>query len=291
MRDRFRTAVLAGTRPNRAVGTHLYRLARSTDPGRGRRPVVPAQGRTVASRSRTTCASRQPRPPSDSPVVRSTVIGPPRLLDVATTDISLALLLGHQLQAFVRGGLPGLRRSGPGPFAPGLRGPGVTHHVAARDPSRRRHDRDLPPPCEPRPPIPTPPPRHRPHPQSETRPYGGWRPVWPGYPRWSTPSTACTLTDDPLDQAVRRLLPERVAATCSEAELVQNPEDLADAPASAGADREARTPRQRDRPGRFEPSRIEAGRVAGAPGVGGCGGWRTSSVGWVGRLGVGEGIP
>ena len=53
----------------------------------------------------------------------------PRLVHVATSDISLALLLGHQLQAFVGAGYEVIGVSGPGPFAARLADLGVEHRV------------------------------------------------------------------------------------------------------------------------------------------------------------------
>ena len=43
-----------------------------------------------------------------------------RIVEVTTSDISLALLLGPQLDAFVRAGYEVIGVSGPGPFAASL---------------------------------------------------------------------------------------------------------------------------------------------------------------------------
>ncbi|HVM02779.1 MAG TPA: glycosyltransferase family 4 protein [Acidimicrobiales bacterium] len=51
----------------------------------------------------------------------------PRIVHVTTTDISLALLLGPQLQAFAAAGFEVLGVSAPGPFVAGLEAGGIAH--------------------------------------------------------------------------------------------------------------------------------------------------------------------
>src|SRR5688572_1153807 len=54
-------------------------------------------------------------------------MGPPRLVHVTTTDISLALLLGPQLRAFRSAGFDVVGVSAPGPYVEELRDAGLDH--------------------------------------------------------------------------------------------------------------------------------------------------------------------
>lgn len=153
---------------------------------------------------------------------------PPRIVHVATSDISLALLLGHQLQAFVEAGYEVLGVSGPGPFAAGLAELGVEHHVLpsltrAVDPRAdlrapfdlARLFRALRPDL-----VHT----HNPKPGV----YGRIAARAARVP--AVVNTVHGLYATPDDRAVKRAVVyglERLASTCSDAELVQNPEDVA----------------------------------------------------------------
>jgi glycosyltransferase involved in cell wall biosynthesis len=182
---------------------------------------------------------------------------------VATSDISLALLLGHQLQAFVRAGYEVIGVSGPGPFATGLRDLGVTHHVVpsltravdVRSDLRAPFDlarlfRRLRPDI-----VHT----HNPKPGV----YGRLAARAARVP--VVVNTIHGLYALPEDRWTKRAAVyglERLAVTCSDAELVQNPEDITTL-------RRLRVPEAKIHLlgngidlGRFDPSRIEAARVA-----------------------------
>jgi glycosyltransferase involved in cell wall biosynthesis len=152
----------------------------------------------------------------------------PKVIHVTTTDMSLELLLGPQLRAFAEAGYEVVGASAPGPYVERLEAGGIRHiplvnATRAMDPVRdlqalpelvgvfRRERPDI---------VHT----HNP------------KPGWYGRPAARlarVPAVVNTVhglyaTED--DRFVRRAVVyalERAAATCSHAELVQNPEDTA----------------------------------------------------------------
>jgi glycosyltransferase involved in cell wall biosynthesis len=151
----------------------------------------------------------------------------PLLVHLTTTDISLALLLGPQLRAFAEAGYEVVGMSAPGPYVPELEASGIKH-VALRHATRasapgrdllalaelRRHFRRLRPDI-----VHT----HNPKPGV----YGRLAARAAGVP--AVVNTVHGLYAQPEDTWPRRAVVyglERVAATCSHAELVQNPEDV-----------------------------------------------------------------
>jgi len=154
--------------------------------------------------------------------------GRPRLVHVTTTDISLALLLGPQLEAFADAGYDVITASAPGPFVERLRAAGIDH-IPLRHATRAmapQHDlaalaeltalfRRLRPDI-----VHT----HNPKPGI----YGRLAARAAGVP--VVVNTVHGLYATPDDSWRRRAAVyglERLAATCSGAELVQNPEDVA----------------------------------------------------------------
>lgn len=151
----------------------------------------------------------------------------PRVIHVTTTDISLALLLGPQLEAFADAGYEVLGASAPGPYVAELAERGIGH-VALRHATRsaaphhdllamfelRTHFRRLRPDI-----VHT----HNPKPGVYGRLAAGLArvPV--------VVNTVHGLYAQPDDPPKKRALVyglERLASTCSGAELVQNPEDV-----------------------------------------------------------------
>ncbi len=150
-----------------------------------------------------------------------------RLVHVTTTDITLALLLGPQLRAFADAGMEVIGVSAPGPFVAQLESIGVTHvplQHATRSVSPvddllalpelvgvfRRLRPDI---------VHT----HNPKPGL----YGRLAAKVARVP--CIVNTVHGLYAAPEDPLLRRAVVyalERLAATCSDAELVQNPEDL-----------------------------------------------------------------
>jgi glycosyltransferase involved in cell wall biosynthesis len=152
----------------------------------------------------------------------------PRLVHVTTTDISLALLLGPQLRAFADAGYDVIGVSAPGPFVEQLRAAGIEHEplrhaTRAVAPYRdaaalvelRRLFRRLRPDI-----VHT----HNPKPGL----YGRLAARWAGVPAVvnTVHGLYATADDGRAKRAVVYRL-ERLAARCSQAELVQNPEDMA----------------------------------------------------------------
>ena len=151
----------------------------------------------------------------------------PVLVHVTTTDMSLALLLGNQLRRFADERFDVIGVSAPGPFVAELESHGI-RHVALRHATRRsapHHDvlaflelwrllRRMRPDV-----VHT----HNPKPGI----YGRLAARAAGTP--AVVNTVHGLYALPEDPWVRRLAVygvERLAASCSHAELVQNPEDL-----------------------------------------------------------------
>ena len=150
-----------------------------------------------------------------------------RLVHLATTDMSLALLLGPQLRAFADAGMEVIGASAPGPYTVSWRRgvSGMSRCSMRHGPTRS--DRTC-----------------RPWPSWSacsggcgrtsctltTRNQGctgGWRPVWPGCRSWSTPCTVSTPRPQTRPSAGRFVYAlERGVSVCSQAELIQNEEDL-----------------------------------------------------------------
>jgi glycosyltransferase involved in cell wall biosynthesis len=151
-----------------------------------------------------------------------------RLVHVTTADLSLVLLLGPQLRAFADAGMDVIGMSAPGPYVDQLEAWGV-RHVPLRHATRAvapgsdaralaelaHHFRCLRPDL-----VHT----HNPKPGI----YGRLAARAVGVP--GIVNTVHGLYATPEDPVARRALVyalERLAAACSHAELVQNPEDLA----------------------------------------------------------------
>jgi glycosyltransferase involved in cell wall biosynthesis len=156
-----------------------------------------------------------------------TPTSPRQLVHVTTTDMSLALLLGPQLRAFAAAGYEVIGVSAPGPYVSELASWGIQHRplrhaTRASAPHRdaravvelRGLFRDLHPDI-----VHT----HNPKPGI----YGRLAARWARVP--AIVNTVHGLYALPSDRWSKRALVyglERVAARCSDAELVQNPEDL-----------------------------------------------------------------
>jgi glycosyltransferase involved in cell wall biosynthesis len=150
-----------------------------------------------------------------------------RLLHVTTTDISLELLLGPQLRAFRRAGYDVHTASAPGPFVAGLTADGISHHPLRHATRAFAPGHDAAAPAELyrlfrrlRPDIVH---THNPKPGV----YGRMAARAAGVPL--VVNTQHGLYAQPTDRPARRLpvyALERLAAACSDVELVQNPEDL-----------------------------------------------------------------
>jgi glycosyltransferase involved in cell wall biosynthesis len=150
-----------------------------------------------------------------------------RLVHVTTTDISLELLIGPQLSAFVEAGYEVIGLSAPGPFVPQVEARGVRHiplqnATRAMAPHRDaaalvelyRLFRELRPDI-----VHT----HNPKPGL----YGRIAARLARVP--VVVNTVHGLYAMPTDRFAKRAVVyglERIAATCSQAELVQNPEDI-----------------------------------------------------------------
>ncbi len=151
----------------------------------------------------------------------------PRLVHLTTTDMSLALLLGPQLQAFAAAGYEVIGASAPGPYVEALARDGIRHvavHNATRAMALRRDVaalrelhrlfRDLRPDI-----VHT----HNPKPGV----YGRLTAKAARVPVIvNTVHGLYALPEYPLAKRTVVYALERVASTCSDAELVQNPDDL-----------------------------------------------------------------
>ncbi|MFZ4518756.1 MAG: glycosyltransferase family 4 protein [Microthrixaceae bacterium] len=151
----------------------------------------------------------------------------PRLVHVTTTDISLELLLGPQLSAFVAAGYEVFGLSAPGPFVERIEARGVTHLPLANATRAMAPHRDLLALGELRSTFrrlrPTIVHTHNPKPGV----YGRLAARAARVP--VVVNTVHGLYALPGDRLRKRAVVyglERIAATCSDAELVQNPEDL-----------------------------------------------------------------
>lgn len=188
----------------------------------------------------------------------------PRLVHVTTTDMSLELLLGPQLHAFADAGYEVIGASAPGPYVADLVRNGIRHfplrhatraHAPHRDVAAILELRSLF--RELRPDIVH---THNPKPGV----YGRLASRWARVP--AVVNTVHGLYALPSDRWSKRALVyglERIAARCSDAELVQNPEDLP-VLEKLGIPREKLTllgngiDLPRFDPGRVDPSRVVA---------------------------------
>ena len=161
-----------------------------------------------------------------APVIAGT---PVKVAHLTTVDMSLRYLLLPQLQAVIDAGGEVVGISAPGPWVAELEALGIRHRalgvvdpvvLAARRPAGRvgavaGAARGAP--------------RRAPHPQPQARASTGGS--WAGSPRVPiVVNTVHGLYATPDDRWAKRALVytlEAVAARCSDAELVQNPEDLA----------------------------------------------------------------
>ena len=189
--------------------------------------------------------------------------GRPLLLHVTTTDMSLALLLGPQLEAFAAAGYEVLGASAPGPFVAELEARGIRHLPLRHATRAMAPHRDLAALAELhrlfrrlRPDVVH---THNPKPGV----YGRIAARAAGVPAIvnTVHGLYAVAEDRPSKRAVVYGL-ERLAARCSHAELVQNPEDL-DVLARVGV-----SPAKLQLLGngvdlgRFDRSRVPAARVA-----------------------------
>ena len=124
VRRRFRSAALAGHRPNR-FGTHGPLPPRSVaDPAQRRHALVPAQGRgRHGARGRAATAGEPVALRGRHHVTDER----PTVVHVTTTDMSLELLLGPQLEAFAAAGYHVIGASAPGPYVDALARRGIEH--------------------------------------------------------------------------------------------------------------------------------------------------------------------
>jgi glycosyltransferase involved in cell wall biosynthesis len=151
----------------------------------------------------------------------------PRLVHLTTTDISLELLLGPQLSAFVEAGYDVVGVSAPGPFVPQIEARGVRHVPLANATRAMAPHKDLLALNELRALFkdlrPTIVHTHNPKPGL----YGRMAAKAAKVP--CIVNTVHGLYALPEDRLAKRSVVytlERIASTCSDAELVQNPEDL-----------------------------------------------------------------
>jgi glycosyltransferase involved in cell wall biosynthesis len=151
----------------------------------------------------------------------------PRLIHVTTTDMSLDWLLGPQLEAFSAAGFEVIGASAPGPHVEAIEARGVRHIPLAHATRAMAPQRDL---------------------LALRELYGVFRRERPTIVHTHNPKPGVygrlaaraanvpvivntvhglyALPDDPLAKRAIVYSLERVAATCSDAELLQNPEDL-----------------------------------------------------------------
>ncbi len=151
----------------------------------------------------------------------------PRLIHLTTTDISLELLLGPQLEAFVAAGYDVHAASAPGPFVKAVEARGVTFHPLAHSTRSMSLLSDL---------------------RAAREVYRLFRHLKPDIVHTHNPkpgvygriaarlarvpavvNTVHGLYAQPTDRFVKRVVVyslERLAAVFSDAELVQNPEDV-----------------------------------------------------------------
>ena len=149
------------------------------------------------------------------------------MIHVTTTDVSLELLLGPQLRAFVAAGYEVVGASAPGPYADDLAAHGIRHIPLEHSTRSMAPLEDLRAAAELYRVIR----RERPDIVHTHNPKPGWygRPMarLAGVPAvCNTVHGLYATVDDPWLRRALVYALERVAAACSDAELVQNPEDV-----------------------------------------------------------------
>ncbi|MDQ1521282.1 MAG: hypothetical protein QOI55_2355 [Actinomycetota bacterium] len=186
----------------------------------------------------------------------------PRLVHVTTTDISLALLLGPQLRAFAAAGYEVIGVSAPGPYVAQLAADGIQHRALrhatrsmapARDAAAlvelRRVFRDLQPDI-----VHT----HNPKPGV----YGRLAARSAHVPAVvNTVHGLYALPDDPPAKRALVYSLERIASACSDAELLQNVEDLPVLRRIGVPQHKLRVLGNGIDLERFDPQRVDAARV------------------------------
>ncbi len=259
MREHFVSAALAGTRPNRYGDTDPHRLARSPiqegDQMRWFRAKV-AGGMGFEDDVRRTV--NRWRYSGGGIVTRR-----PRIIHVTTTDISLSLLLGPQLRAFAAAGYEVIGASAPGPHVEELESWGIRHVPLANATRSMAPHRDLQALFELRSLFRNLAPdlvhTHNPKPGL----YGRFAARLAGIPAVvNTVHGLYALPEDPLAKRAVVYSLERAAAACSDAELLQNIEDI-------DVLRKLRVPEHKlhllgngvDLT-RFDPAAVDAARVA-----------------------------
>ena len=187
----------------------------------------------------------------------------PRIIHLTTTDISLSLLLGPQLRAFADAGYEVVGVSAPGPHVAELESWGITHHplgslTRSMAPHRdaralvelRSLFRELAPDL-----VHT----HNPKPGV----YGRLAARAAGVPAVvNTVHGLYALPDDPLAKRAVVYGLERIAVTCSDAELVQNPEDVETLRSLRVPGRKLHLLGNGVDLTRFDPARVDPARVA-----------------------------
>jgi len=187
----------------------------------------------------------------------------PRIVHLTTSDISLSLLLGPQLRAFVAAGYEVVGVSGPGPHVTDLESWGIEHHALesltrSMAPGRdlralvelrslfRRLSPDLVHTHNPKPGV-----------------YGRIAARAARVPAVvNTVHGLYAVPDDPIAKRALVYGLERFASTCSDAELVQNPEDVETLRALRVPEAKLHLLGNGIDLDRFDPSRFDASRRA-----------------------------
>ena len=186
----------------------------------------------------------------------------PRLVHVTTTDISLAWLLGPQLRAFAAAGYEVIGVSAPGPYADELRASGIEHRPLRHATRSMSPARDV---------------------GAFAELYRVFRELRPDIVHTHNPkpgvygriaaraarvpvvvNTVHGLYALPEDRFAKRAVVyslERVASTCSDAELLQNVEDLSTLRRLGIPARKMRVLGNGIDLARFDPARIDPSRV------------------------------
>jgi glycosyltransferase involved in cell wall biosynthesis len=187
----------------------------------------------------------------------------PRVVHLTTSDISLSLLLGPQLRAFSAAGYEVVGVSAPGPHVAELESWGISHHPLASLTRSMAPLRDARAFVELRSLFRTLAPdlvhTHNPKPGV----YGRLAARAAGVP--VVVNTVHGLYALPDDRLAKRALVyglERIAATCSDAELVQNPEDVETLRGLGVPERKLHLLGNGIDLRRFDPSRVDGARTA-----------------------------
>jgi glycosyltransferase involved in cell wall biosynthesis len=216
----------------------------------------------------------------------------PLVVHLTTTDMSLELLLGPQLEAFAAAGYRVVGVSGDGPFVPALRARGIEHVALAHSTRAMAPHRDVLAVRELaqvlrrlRPSVLH---THNPKPGLYGRVVGRALRI-PAVV--NTVHGLYALPDDPLPKRAIVYGLERVAAACSHAELVQNPEDLEVLRRLRVPDRRLRLLGNGVDLQRFDPRTVDEADRAAARAELGADGPDAVVVGLVGRLVREKGFP